>query len=77
MDIKVELLSNGTAEFVRNHIESLDINVETLIENQSAEILQRICTIIRNDKLTDFEMVEEIVCIFEEYNIWCGGCHDF
>lgn len=43
----------------------------------SKHILKQIIKTIRNDKLTDFEIVEEIVCLFEKYDIDCNGQHDF
>ncbi len=41
------------------------------------ELLKQVIKIIRNNKLSDFEIVEEIVCLFEKYDIDCNGQHDF
>ena len=77
MDIRIELIINEIVEIVKNCIENTAIDFDALIESRSVAILKRICDVIRNEKLSDFEMVEEIVCILEEHNISCGSCHDF
>ncbi|MBQ8526552.1 MAG: hypothetical protein IJ460_07550 [Clostridia bacterium] len=77
MDIRIELITNEIVEIVKNYIENTAIDFDALIESRSVAILKRICDVIRNEKLSDFEMVEEIVCILEEHNISCGSCHDF
>lgn len=33
--------------------------------------------IIQNEKYSDFEAIEAIVCVFEKYGIDFGGRHDF
>ena len=40
-------------------------------------MLQRIKAVIDNDSLSDFDCVEEIVCIFEEFGSDGGSRHDF
>ena len=77
MDIRIELITNEIVEIVKNYIENTAIDFDALIESRSVAIQKRICDVIRNEKLSDFEMVEEIVCILEEHNISCGSCHDF
>ena len=77
MSIIIELNSDEVAKIVMKQIENGDINIKELSDCRSAEVLGHICDIIRNDNLSDFEMVEEIVSILEENNIDCGGCHDF
>ena len=39
--------------------------------------LSEIQEIIHNEKKSDFEIVDEIVYVFEKYNIDFGGCHDY
>ena len=41
-----------------------------------SKILQEIQNVIQSD-MDDFEMIEEIVCIFERNNLDAGVCHDF
>ncbi|MBQ8526549.1 MAG: hypothetical protein IJ460_07535 [Clostridia bacterium] len=77
MDIRIELIINEIVEIVKNCIENTAIDFDALIESRSVAIQKRICNIIRNEKLSDFEMVEEIVCVLEEHNISCGSCHVF
>ena len=77
MNIKLELLKNCISDFVNSHIEDFEINADEIADTTAINILTEIQNIIKNDNLTDFEIVEEIICIFEKYNIDSGGCHDF
>ena len=40
-------------------------------------MLSEIQKVIKNEAYSDFEAIEEIVCIFEKYDIDFGNCHDF
>lgn len=40
-------------------------------------MLCEIQNIIKNDSYSDFEAMEEIICIFEKHNIDYGYRHDF
>ena len=39
--------------------------------------MAKVQAVLKNDRLDDFEMIEEIVKIFEKYGIDTGACHDF
>ena len=61
--------------------EAIDENSEVLgldeVSNSTAvEMIKEIQQVLIN-KENDFEIVEDIVCIFEKYNISAGACHDF
>ena len=58
-------------------LRDIEVDAEPIIESKSVSALSESQQVIQNDVLSDFEMVEEIVCIFEKYNIDAGGCHDF
>ena len=47
------------------------------VELESYEALKMIKTVIEDEKLTDFECIEEIVCIFEEIGSDGGKRHYF
>jgi len=53
------------------------INMTEIVEMECCKALQKIKTIIENDSLSDFECVEEIVCVFEEFGSSGGNRHDF
>ena len=44
---------------------------------ESFEALQKIKALIEDDGLSDFECVEEIICVLEEIGSLGGGRHDF
>lgn len=48
-----------------------------MIEIESFNALQKIKAIIENDSFSDFECIEEIVCVFEEIGSNGGSRHDF
>ena len=77
MDIKLEILSKEISDIIINNIEKLNIDADKILDTKSTEILRKIKEIISDDSLSDFEIVENIVVLFEENNIYCEGCHDF
>ena len=72
-----ELLKSGIAELIAKNIEKLEIDTNLIVESKSVILLSRIQEIIKNEALSDFEALEQIVCIFEEHDIDCGFRHDF
>ncbi len=77
MNIKTDLLKGYITEFINSHINDFGIDADKITDSVATKALAEIQGIIKNDDLDDFEIVEEIVCIFEKYNIDAGGCHDF
>ena len=77
MDIKLELLQNHICDYLNDLFESYPTDTSKLIDSEAIMILDKIKSIICNDKLSDFDAVEQIVLTFEEYNIDCGNRHDF
>ena len=55
----------------------IQINVREVKMNIKLELLKNYISDFVNNHIEDFEIVEEIVCIFEKYNINSGGCHNF
>lgn len=56
---------------------NLKLNTVEIIEVQCYQVLQKIKTVIENDSLSDFDCIEEIVCIFEEIGSDGGKRYDF
>ncbi len=77
MNIKVELLKNYISDFINFKIEDFEIDASQIADTTAIQMLSEIQKVIKNDAYSDFEIVEEIVCIFEKYNIDFGNCHDF
>ena len=77
MDIKIELLKQHILNAVIDNIKNLDINADTISDTTAVKILAEIQKYIVNDNISDFEVVEQIILLFEPFNIDCGNRHDF
>ncbi len=57
-----------------------EFDLEHIIEKECYKVLRKIKEILRDGELDDFDCfskIEEIVCLFENIGIDCGGRHDF
>ena len=77
MDIKVELLKGYISDFVQSRIGDFEIDASQIADTTAIQMLSEIQAVIKNEDYSDFDAVEEIVCIFEKYKISCGVRHDF
>ncbi len=77
MNIKLELLANSISDIVMQRLEDMDINADKIADTIAINELSEIQNVIQNDAMSDFEVVEQIVCIFEKYKISAGARHDF
>ncbi|MBR4723231.1 MAG: hypothetical protein IK072_00665 [Clostridia bacterium] len=77
MNIKLELLKGAICDAVTRGLEYAEIDADEIADTTAIKVLSEIKEIISDDKKSDFDIVEEIVCVFEKYNIGAGGCHDF
>lgn len=77
MNIKLELIQNHIAELVQKVFEDNTIDYNNIADTNTIIILEKIKKIIADESLSDFDAIEEIVCILEENNIDCGSRHDF
>ena len=77
MKIKVELLKTHISDFINSRIEDFEIDADDIANTVAIKILAEIQEITKNDSYSDFELIEEIVCVFEKYKIDFGNCHDF
>ena len=68
-------------DIIRQEIEAAVTKSEDSITDKvnslATEILEEILVVLHNCELSDFDIVERIVCIMEKYDIDCGICHDF
>ena len=76
MTVKTELLKHYICNYVLNSMNDLEIDENNIVDTMAIKILKKIQQILQKES-TDFDKVEEIVCLFEKYDIDAGGCHDF
>lgn len=78
MKIKTELIKGYIAEVICSQMADFEIDEENIADTRAILILSEIQKVLyEDDKLSDFEMIERIVSIFDRYNIDFGSCHDF
>ncbi len=77
MNIKMELLKSGIADFITRNLESFEIDENKITSTVAINMLSEIQNIIKEDSNSDFEVVDKIVSVFEKYNIDFGFRHDF
>lgn len=77
MNIKLELLKYSIYDIISQQITTLEIDVDKIAETTAIKALAEIQDIISNENKSDFDVVEQIVCVFEKYRLSFGGRHDF
>ena len=77
MNIKLELLKSYISDFINSNLENFEIDASKICDTTAVQMLSEIQNVIKSDGYSDFEAIEEIVCIFEKYNIDFGFRHDF
>ena len=77
MNVKLELLRNHISDFVKHNIEDFEIEASCIADTVAINMLSEIQKVIKNEDYSDFEAIEEIVCIFQKNNIDFGSRHDF
>lgn len=77
MNIKLELLREYIADYVRFKLEDFEIDVSQIANTTAIMALGEIQKVIKDENYSDFDAIEEIVCIFEKYKISAGFRHDF
>ena len=77
MNIKIELLKKHIADFIDNNLDDFEIDVSKIADTVAIKMLSEIQDIIKNENYSDFDAIEEIVCVFEKYRVDCSWRHDF
>ena len=78
MDIKLEIFAGAVADAINSAIQYIYIDTDDAVNSIALTVLNDIQYIIKNDAIEDdFDVVEEIVRVFEKYNIDAGNRHDF
>ena len=77
MNIKTDIIKSCIADMICNSISDFDIDANEIADSTAIKALGEIQQILHCSELDDFQTVEEIVLIFEKYNLDAGVCHDF
>ncbi len=77
MNIKLELLKSYISDYINNNLEDFEIDASQIADTVAINMLYEIQSIITNETYSDFEAIEEIVCVFEKNKIDFGHRHDF
>ena len=78
MNILIYALTNVLREKeVKIVFDESELDIKTLIENEYLIKLEEIKTVLATERLSDFDCIEEISCIFESMGIDIGNRHDF
>ncbi len=78
MDIKLDILAGAISDAINSAIRYTCIDTNDVINSTALTALNEIACVIQNmDIEDDFDIVEEIICIFQKYNLSPGARHDF
>jgi len=77
MKIKTELIKGYIADAVCSQLTDFEIDEDKVADSRATLILDAVREILIRDELDDFQMIDEIVSLFNRCNIDCGNCHDF
>ncbi|MBQ7097334.1 MAG: hypothetical protein IJN96_04580 [Clostridia bacterium] len=77
MKIKTELIKGYIADAVCSQLTDFEIDEDKVADSRATLILDAVREILLREELSDFEIVDEIVMLFNRLNIDCGSCHDF
>ena len=77
MNIELDLLRNHISDLVNDHIGDFEIDASEIADTVAIQALSEIQKVVENDNYSDFEAMEQIVCIFEKYKFDSGSRHDF
>lgn len=70
----IDLIKDDLDDVLKKHLTDIVLSSDTISTKALSDIQQ---VLKHSENKSDFDIVEEIVCIFEKYNINVGNCHDF
>ncbi len=62
---------------IKNDCKKLLLSLENYEQQSEISCLKEIQAVLKNSELDDFEAIEEIVCILNQYGWNTGARHDF
>ena len=70
----IDRIKDDLDDVLKKHLADVALTSDALATKALKEIKQ---VLNQSENKSDFDMIEEIVCIFEKYNINAGNCHNF
>ncbi len=77
MNIKLELLRGYVADIINSHIKDFEIDASEIADTTAIKMISEIQKIVKDENYDDFEAMDEIVRVFERYDVSAGNRHDF
>lgn len=85
MNTHKELLQGYLVGYFKDNahllVDGLDLDLPKVVESRAVRALDEICTAVREHAAfteeSDFELVEEMIRILDNYGLDSGNCHDF
>ncbi len=77
MNLKLELLKSYISDYINSNLEDFEMDASQIADTAATNMLREIQSIIKNEDYSDFDAIEEIVCVFEKNKIDSGYRHDF
>lgn len=77
MDIRLQLLLGTIQNNFLGHLDTICEAADSIAQTQAIQALSEIQEVLDRDEISDFDVVERIVCIFEKYKLDTGSRHDF
>ena len=77
MSIAKELLQDEIDNLFLSEKYRLSLDVNDVVQTKALQCLSEIQEILKNERLSDFGAIEDIVCTFEKYGLDAGIRHDF
>lgn len=72
-----ELLYLELGKCLMEHFSMDEFDYQYLLHDRAIQILREIRDIMLHPEWDDFQIVEEIVCVFEKHHISIGNIHDY
>lgn len=64
MNIKLELLKIYISDVINSKLEDFEIDASQIADTSAIQMITEIQKIIKEENYSDFDAIEEIVCIF-------------
>ena len=73
--LKTDLVKRTVASIIADRIDDIEIDLTEIADTVATEMIREIQLILM-DGTDDFEMIEDILVLFEKRGINTGLCHD-
>ena len=73
----MNIIKGAIFEAITRGLNYAEIDADKIADTTAIKALSEIQQILSDEEKSDFEIVDEIVDVFEKYKLDFGGCHDF